>query len=440
MPASSAVVRKHFMAGRAAGGIARVELSLSVALGAAVPLTGFTPLNHADEVVGIIDRPGLIVAVPSILVVLVALACSVGLPARERRRVPAGIAAGGLLLVAAAAISVTGSADPRRSLLLMVLSVCAPALLFVALLRSRLSPAALLGGCLAALALLLLRADVAFFHDWGLPSTADLQAAKYQNVAYDFHYYSLGNPDHTAGYCLMPLVAAAYWCAGRRLPRPARLALAVAAAVIMLTLVLTYARFAIATAIAMLALLAAVLPGRRRIRAVALAVVAAGAVLFVASTASYLAQLASTRSDASVPERVTSLKDGFAALAEHPLTGAGLGQYSEALGRLPAHSSVVQAGAEMGVLGFAALLLLTAALVAHAARVIRSAGWFDRRAAAALAVAVYAVASAIAAPSDLALIVEFVPVWALTAALLLAVSLMAPERTLRESPLKPGVA
>ena len=96
---------------------------------------------------------------------------------------------------------------------------------------------------------------------------------------------------------------------------------------------------------------------------------------------------------------------------------------AEAAGYLHAHSSIIQAGAEMGVLGLCALTLLTGGVIWSAMRVVKADGWFGLRPAAALAVAIYAVHAALAEPASEGLFNGYTAVWGLTAATLLAVSL-----------------
>jgi O-antigen ligase len=341
------------------------------------------------------------------------------------------VAAGGLLLIAGALASIGGSADPDQTAMIALLAVSSPALLLLALVHSRLDPPALAAGFLSAVTLFLLRADLVFLRDWGFPTPAKLFAAKYQNVAYDFHYYTLGNPDHTAGFLLMPLALAAFWAAGRTPSLRWRAAVTCAAAVTAISLVLTYARLATATGVVLIAVLALMIPAARRIRLGLIAAVCALALAYAVAAAGYILNLLSTARNASLAERFYSLGDSLATLADHPLTGVGLGQYVTSNGFFPAHSSVFQAAAEMGVLGLAGLLLVTIAVVVHAANVVRADGWVGLRPAAAVAVAIYAIHAAMAAPASSGLFTGFIPVWGLSAALLLAIAAMddAPARS-----------
>jgi O-antigen ligase len=396
-------------------------------LGAGVGLAGFAPFSNANTALGLSERPWAVAGMPAVLVALAALLTAVLRPAPQPPALPRSLVAGAALLLAGGCVSVLGSDAPQDSATLVVLAISAPMLLFVGLIHARLDSRWIAVGFLAAVTVMLLRADAVFFRDWGLPSVADLEAAKYQNVAYDFHYYTLGNPDHTAGFLLMPFTLAAFWAAGEtRLRGWCRGLLVCAAGLVGVTLVLTFARFAIASAVAVLVVLALAVPAGRRIRAALLATVLTVAAGLLVVSVDYVAQLLNADRNASVPERVGSLKDGLITLADHPFTGVGLGRYSTDSGYFPAHSSIVQAGTEMGVLGLCGLVVLTLAVCAHAARMIRRHGWLGLPSAAALAVAVYAVHAALAASSSSGLFSGYISEWGLSAALLLALSFKPP--------------
>lgn len=405
----------------------RIAYVLAALLGAAVACTGFPPFSNANTVLGVADRPWIVVAMPAALLAVTALLAALRLPVGRPAPNPHGLAAGAALLLLAGFVSIVGSDDPERSAVLGVLAISAPLLLYVGLTNARVPAGWLAAGFLVATSLMLLRADAVFVGDWGFPSTADLAAAKDQSVAYDFHYYTLGNPGHTAGFLLMPFTLAAAWAGDRHIARWQRALLVGAAALAGGTLILVYTRSAIASAVAVLVVLALVAPMRRRRRMIVLSAMAAATAAMIVVSFDYVAQLLDSDRNASVPERLDSLQDGMTTLADHPLTGVGLGQYG-AGGNIPAHSSIVQAGAEMGVLGLGALLILTVAVCAHAALVVRRCGWFGLRPAAALAVAVYAVYAALGAPSSSGLFSDYVSVWGMSAALLLALSCTpAPE-------------
>ena len=413
-----------FPAEQTGAAVEALRVASSVAIGFGVAASGFPPASLLSDVAGIASRPWLAPLMPAALIAIAAAAAALAFPARTRVRLPPGVAAGGLILMAGALVSIGGSADPDRTAVIALLAVSSPALLLLALVNSRLDPRALAAGFLAALTILLLRADMVFLRDWGFPTPAKLLAAKYQNVAYDFHYYTLGNPDHTAGFLLMPLALAAFWAAGRALPQRWRAAVACAALVTGATLVLTYARLATVTGMALVVVLAVTSPATRRVRLAVLAAVGTLALVYAIAVAGYFLDLLSTARNASLSERFYSLGDSLETLADHPVTGVGLGQYMTSNGFFPAHSSIFQAAAEMGVLGLAGLLLLTVAVVVHAVNVVRGDGWVGLRPAAAIAVAIYAIHAALAAPASSGLFTGLVPVWGLAAALLLAIATM----------------
>ncbi len=406
-----------------AAGILRSEparRALSLAIGAGVVVCGFDPFNHAADVLDASTRPWVVIALP---VTAVAVAAVIGMllfPA-PARRVPRDLALGAVLLVAASLLSVAGTATPRAGALTAFGAVTVPVLLGLVVSHSRLSPGWTLGGFLAATTVLLVRADLTFLADRGLPTPGTLQAAKYENVPGDFHYLTLGNPDHTAGWLLMPLTLALFWGAGRT--GRARVALLVVGAVALGTTVLTYARFALATDVSIVAAVLLAVPLAPRLRLALLGVLGAAVALMVANAFDYVSLLFSTSSDGTVAERLRSIGDGLAAMADHPVTGLGFGRYTNANGYFPAHSSIVQAGVEMGLVGFAALTALTVGAVRWAVTQVRRAGPFEVRAAAALAVGVYAVHAALAASSTSGLFSGDIVIWAMTVALFLGLSL-----------------
>lgn len=409
---------------------AAAPTAFALAVGAGVALVGFPPLSNANSMLGLADRPWVVVAMPALLITWATLAAAILLPLGGS---PAGtrmLAAGAGMLLVGGFASVLGSDDPARSSILVVLAISAPVLMFVGLVHSRLSPRWLAAGFLLALAVMLVRADAVFLRDWGLPGPAELNAAKYQSVAYDFHYYTLGNPNHTAGFLLLPLCLSLFWAFGSRANRRWVPALAIGAALCGFSLILTYTRAAIAAAIVLVILLVVVLPAARRTRMALFAAIGVLTIGMIATSLDYLTKLLDTDRDASVPERLLSLKDGLITLADHPVSGVGLGQYAADVGYFPAHSSIIQAGAEMGVLGLCGLVVLGVAACAHALRRIAEHGWFDLRSAAALSVAVYALYAAVAAPATAGLFSGYNAVWGLTASLMLALSFMSDPATL----------
>ena len=68
-------------------------------------------------------------------------------------------------------------------------------------------------GFLVVSSLLLLRAAVVFVRDYGSPAPADMFAAKFSSVPYDFHYYGLQNPTQTSLWVLLPMTLGCYWAA-----------------------------------------------------------------------------------------------------------------------------------------------------------------------------------------------------------------------------------
>ena len=175
------------MEARAAPGVmlhalsaAHVRVALAAAIGAGVPLVGFDPLNHTADVLAIEAAPWRVVLMPAVLLAVGAVVAALLFPAPDRPKLPAGVAAGGTLLLAAACASVAGSEDPLMSAFIAVLAVSCSVALAAALVWSALPRAVVAGAFLATTSLLLARGVLVFLRDWGLrrrrrssrPSTA----------------------------------------------------------------------------------------------------------------------------------------------------------------------------------------------------------------------------------------------------------------------------
>jgi O-antigen ligase len=393
--------------------------AVAFGLGAGVAASGFDPVNNATSTLDIDATPLLVILSPPVLLGLGAALAALLVPADKAPAIPAALRAGGWVLLGAACISLFASDEPTRTALTVVLAICAPMLLVVGLVRSALDRTVICAAFLAGITLLLLRAIGVFVSSNGIPTPSKLEDTKFANQAFDFHYYTLGNPDHTAGFLLMPFVLALLWALDSRINWRARVLLLSVAAVTFVGIVMTYVRFGAVTALIVIVAVATISPVGRWARRGAIGVAALLTVTFVAATFRYLGDLLT---GGSVPERVRSLGDGLSALADKPIAGVGLSRFEEPL-YVPAHSSIIQAGAEMGVLGLCAMTLLTGALIWLAARVVKAEGWFGLRPAAALAVAIYAVYAALAAPAAEGLYADYIAIYGLAAAMLVAVSL-----------------
>ncbi len=167
-----------------------------------------------------------------------------------------------------------------------------------------------------------------FFEQHGLPTANALFNAKFSSAPYDFHYYTLGNPNHTAAFLLMPLSLALFWAMSTSLRRWSRALLLVAAAVCSLTLVLAYTRFMLFVGVAILA--AAVLVARwswHRRLVVLTTLFAVVGIAAASKAGSYLRGLFSTGNSSSGSIRLNSITAGVRVIIHHPLTGVGVGRY-----------------------------------------------------------------------------------------------------------------
>jgi hypothetical protein len=195
-----------------------------------------------------------------------------------------------------------------------------------------------------------------------------------------------------------------------------------AAFLIYANLVLAYGRFPLLVATLLAFVAVASMPWSRRVRSAILgaAVVALGVVVN-ASPGHYLSDLFSTQQSAAATVRLASLSHGLSAFAHHPFTGVGLGQYGASTG-VPSRYSVIQAGADMGILGLLGLLIVTVGLPIAAARRL----WQRDRglSTAALAgAAVYVLATAFAGGALEGLFVGLVSIYGLSLALFAGIGL-----------------
>jgi hypothetical protein len=281
--------------------------------------------------------------------------------------------------------------------------------------------------------LMLIRADVVFFRTHGFPTPSVVYHAKLTSAPYDFHYYTLGNPDHTGTFLLLPFAVSLFWSLGRE-GRAAKLALAFVAAFTLLNIYITYTRSALICAGVLVLIACAISPYRLRVRvggAVALIVVAT-VLTFASGHHGGFTNLFS--SDPATGVRVSSIEAGWKAFLHHPVTGVGFGQFGNDAaaglagysgGTTQAHSSVIQAAAELGILGLVGFAVATAALVIAGGRAIlrRTSGLAD---AALIALAAYAVLAAVAGGADEGVMVNFVSVYGIGLALM-AVLAEAPQ-------------
>lgn len=367
---------------------------------------------------------------PAVLTAVLAGGAALWFPRRAVVVRPA-LLAGAALLLTGAALSLLGSDDPTSSALLTVVAVSAPMALFASLLYADIPLRIAAGAFVVVTCVLMLRADAVFVQTWGFPTLESIFTAKFTSTPYDFHYYGLGNPDHTAGFLLMPFAVALLWSTERGLAPVWKLLALTAAALLLFSLVLLYSRSALVVAF-VLVLAAILVVARGRARYVSIAAAVAAFLAFAVAGGDYLLGVFSTSSTSAGGERVASLTEGLSALAGQPLTGVGLGRYGPANGYFNAHSSVIQAAAEMGVVGLSALVLLTSGLVAQAVRYLRLHGPRGPFSGAALGVGVYAVYATLAAPANEGLYSGYVSVWALSVALLLAMA-HEPQPTARPS-------
>ena len=410
------------MADRRAVGLWRSagRVAAACVLGAAVPLSGFNPLNNAGDKLHVDAHPVLAFLMPASLVGALAIGCAIAWRRVPRWSVPHSLVAGFGLLLLGACLSLLHSDDRADSFAQIVTGLLAPLALFCGLRRAAVSRRVLALVLLLVSALLLLRADIVFFARNGWPTGTTLLRVKNLYEPHDFHYYGLQNPIPTGMFAVLILTFAALWWAREPSTRW-RWALIAVTGVALVTLYLLYIRIAL--------LLGLVVVGytlfRVRFRlsaAVGVAVCVLAALVFVAVSGPSVHQ-ALDLLNISGEARVHSVGFGFRTLAHHPLTGLGFGWASRSGARTPAHSDVVQGGLEMGVAGFVGVAVLTAWLAREGWRAVRRDARSVLSSAAFAALGLYALYALVAGGVNAGVNSGLVSVWALTCAVLLVIGL-----------------
>ncbi len=247
---------------------------------------------------------------------------------------------------------------------------------------------------------------------------ASLQAFKFVQQAHDLHYYTLGNPDHTAAFVVLPLTWCLLWALDSSVSPGSRRWLLFAAAVMAVMIVMLWVRFELLVCALLVAGVIICSPLARTKRVAAGLILVTGfAALAVSSSGSYVFDVFSTGSGSSGAVRASSIAAGWHAFLHHPLTGLGLGEFGASTG-VPAHSSIIQAGAETGIVGLAGLTLLTVACSWRTpGPQIRRGTWRGLTGGAAVAAGVYTLVSAVSPGADEGLMSGLVSVFGLTLAL-----------------------
>jgi O-antigen ligase len=159
------------------------------------------------------------------------------------------------------------------------------------------------------------------------------------------------------------------------------------------------------------------------------------ALAFIAATGPGFASQASLLRT-SGETRFDTLGPGLRAVVHHPVGGLGLGRSARAASHPPAHSALLQAGVEMGVLAIGGVGLLTAWCIVAAWCAIRSPGLEAMARGALVAMGLYALYTLVAGGVNAGLNNGLVSVWALTIALLMVIGVEAEDPGL--TPRDPG--
>jgi O-antigen ligase len=404
------------------------RIGWGVLLGVGAAASGFTPINHLDDVLQVTDKPLLGLLLPPVLLAVCGAIAAVRLPASA----PTDrlLASASCLLLFGGALSLSESHHFTRSALLLGVTIGAPLTLLWSLRRSDVSKSAVCAAFLGTACLFLLRSDLTFLVDYGLPNADSLFQAKFSNRPYDFHYNALGNPDQTALFLVLMFPLAALWASQRQLTRLRAALLLGASGVLLLNLGLVYVRSGMAVGLVVALVALAVSPLRLGLKFILGGTLIAGVVVALATSGAWQYVRAAadvSNRDASAVARATSYKDGFRTMLEHPVTGLGIGEYGSP-GQPPAHSSLVQAGAELGLLGAVGILLIFAWLT----RTTRSLWRQDRLSsvagAACLSAALYWVYAMVFGGANVAFGNGFVAIWGVGFAIVVS---CAADRDLR---------
>jgi O-Antigen ligase len=401
-----------------------LRLGICGIVGAGVALGGFAPLNDAADVLDVAAHPERVVLLPPVVVWFVAVVGAAIFGGRSVRSVPLVPLLATTLLMVGGFASLTATGDIRYSTTLLIIGIICPFAIAGSLLTSELPHEPIALSFLVTIALLLIHADGIFVRDYGFPSPSDLFTAKFSSAPHDFHYYTLNNPDHTSLFLILPLTVATFWALKRSLPLPLRLTLVACALVFLVNEVLVYVRVGVALGIAVVLGAVALAPQlRRRIRVTIVLLSLAIVATVARSTAmwTYLQNAASTEGDASGVQRLHSIGSGLRVLWHHPLTGVGLGRYGNAV-EPPAHSAVIQAGAELGVCGLVGIGLLFGYFIWRGVDAARARQW-NLRTAAVIACGVYALDAGLTAGADLGVLNGYVAIWGMSFGLVAAIGL-----------------
>jgi O-Antigen ligase len=403
-------------------------------IGAGAAAVGFSPVTHPITFLDVMAHPERVLVTPGVLLVVLAAAFVWILRPRQASRSPRLPLSLSIALAAIAVglvLSLFESRSPGQSLALGFNALIVPTVLYFVLRRGVLPPRILAASWLWAISLFLIRADIVFLRLHGLPTTSALFAAKFANARFDFHYYTLGNPDHTGTYLLLPFGLSLFWAIGSE-SRRAKIALSLVAALMLFSIYLTYARSALAFAGVLLIIACVMLPYRRRVRfgLVAGLILVAAVAVITAGHRNYLTDIFSTSHASSADVRVSSIVAGWHAFVHHPVTGVGFGQFgSDAVTKgvsacgvtTQAHSAVIQGAAELGVMGLIGFGLATVALLVAAGRAImrRTPGLADG---ALIGLAAYVFLNALSGAINEGVMVDYVSVYAIGIALAAALA------------------
>lgn len=237
----------------------------------------------------------------------------------------------------------------------------------------------IIGGFVAGTALLIFRATLAFYSEWGVPDLSTMLWARYNVIRMSgYMAVTLGNLSHMGLYLtlLTPFFIAvlAYF----KVSRPLIIAIAILLVLSLLNAVISGSRTAIVLIIPLTALIFARRgPGALLVLMGILAVLAVMGAIYGLDPVSqtdlinrFVPSEGATGFDASAVERVDSIYLGWDVFKEHPIFGIGPGMAYRYIPYGIPHESVVHMLLELGVFGGTLFLAISLAMIASAARAI----------------------------------------------------------------------
>jgi hypothetical protein len=201
-----------------------------------------------------------------------------------------------------------------------------------------------------------------YFRNWGVPSLSRMILEKY-NVEYWSSNSTFGNPDNTGCVYYLLFALSCAFCMQRDVAKLTRVfawcVLSMSASMIFITMARQFIILAVATVVATL-----IFERRKSLLAAGIVcllvmIQLAGTDAFTAAKTYFEPAISYNQQNDAASSRVNSMRQGWQALHENPISGVGSGQSFEDVDVGVAHQLAISQGSEDGVLGLAGILLAT---------------------------------------------------------------------------------